>query len=226
MACVDGKWLFRERWPPVKLPKHQRQLRSQRSFPLFKNTLLGIFRKVLFCTKYNQSTKCTWETNNMCNSEFVSGEEVWNFRLLWFVFWLFCHIWQLLDATRTTIRDMGACVVSNLLLFFKRSLQLSVAQVGVHLLSIPTSPPGGNRAATQLGPDPTFFEQQPAEAGVPAGGVPVMGAGSVATIPKAVQSCYGCHHYRQQLDDLACHHHLDPHPGHLWNCGSLFQTAQ
>ena len=138
----------------------------------------------------------------------------------------FCLIWQLLNATRTTIRDMGACLVSHLLLFFKCSLQLSVAQVSVRLLSIPTSPPGGNRAATQLGPDPTFFEQQPAEAGVPAGGVPVMGAGSVATIPKAVQSCYGCHHYRQQLDDLACHHHLDPHPGHLWNCGSLFQTAQ
>ena len=48
-ACKEerGKWLFRERWPPVRLPKHQRQLRTQKKFLTRHKTFVSYF--LLFC---------------------------------------------------------------------------------------------------------------------------------------------------------------------------------
>ena len=47
LARKRGKWLFRERWPPVRLPKHQRQLRTQKKFLTRHKTFVSYF--LLFC---------------------------------------------------------------------------------------------------------------------------------------------------------------------------------
>ena len=143
---------------------------------MFSNIILKslkLFGKI----KAYQNTNFHLRTN-MC---ICVRKWILNARMIWFVSSLTCS-----DPD------------SHLLLFLKPTLQLGVSQVGVHLLPIPAwpSPPGGHRPTTQLGPDPTLFEEQPAEACVPAGSVSVMRARCVPPVPKAVQPSYGCHHSR------------------------------